>query len=155
MMLLRAARVAFTFVMMNYAAVAGLFCAAARPRGVEIAMERLVFGYGTSRHEGETPDDFALEGGRRIGETALPAPRIRRGRLVLPRILGGFRLQAEGPHDAEPRDWAFIGLMVFTALLFFRPQDHLPAAAGRCTLPSCRALGRARLRWSSAAWAAA
>jgi hypothetical protein len=25
------------------------------------------------------------------------------------------------------RDWAFLGLMAFTALLFFRPQDQLPA----------------------------
>ena len=33
--------------MMNYAAVAGLFALRPRPEGVEVAMERLVFGYGT------------------------------------------------------------------------------------------------------------
>jgi len=26
----------------------------------------------------------------------------------------------------EPRDWAFLGLMAFTAVLFFRPQDMVP-----------------------------
>jgi putative inorganic carbon (hco3(-)) transporter len=29
----------------------------------------------------------------------------------------------------EPRDWAFIGLMAFTTVLFFRPQDMLPFLA--------------------------
>jgi hypothetical protein len=36
----------------------------------------------------------------------------------------------ERPHPRrEPRDWAFTGLIAFTALLFFRPQDMLPALA--------------------------
>ncbi len=62
-------------------------------------MERLVFGYGTSRHQGEAPeraDTF---------EQAPAAPPVARAR------------------QGEPRDWAFIGLVAFTALLFFRPQD--------------------------------
>ena len=48
----KAARVAFTFVMMNYAAVAGLFAAARGQPGLEVGtrgMERLTFNIGPSR----------------------------------------------------------------------------------------------------------
>jgi O-antigen ligase len=72
--------------------------------------ERLVFGYGTSAGDGP-----AARGPRtQPADTAVPAP----GR-------------------PERRDWAFLGLFVFTALLYFRPQDtirplialHLPELA--------------------------
>jgi O-antigen ligase len=65
-------------------------------------MERLVFGYGTGGHHGETP--------RRgePSEAAAGAPP---------------RDAAAAAAPAERRDWAFLGLMAFTALLFLRPQD--------------------------------
>jgi len=37
--------------------------------------------------------------------------------------------EAETACASERRDWAFLGLLTFTALLFFRPQDMLPALA--------------------------
>src|SRR5687767_889872 len=40
----------------------------------------------------------------------------------------------------ERRDWAFFGLLAFTGLLFFRPQDMLPAL-GRLHLAELAALG--------------
>ena len=65
----RASRVAFTFAMMNYAAVAGLVAARARPAGLALSMERLTFGTatpGTSvRHE---------------------VPEVRLERAALPRV---------------------------------------------------------------------
>lgn len=73
--------------------------------------ERLVFGYGTSGHGGEAPSRAAArpvkdtQAEAAIDEPAAAAPRAR-------------------------RDWAFIGLMVFTALLFFRPQDQWPSLNG-------------------------
>lgn len=67
--------------------------------------ERLVFGYGTSRHGGETPP--------RDDPPTRPAPP--RAEVVA--------------RDMAPsrRDWAFMGLLAFTALLFFRPQDQFLA----------------------------
>jgi O-antigen ligase len=38
--------------------------------------------------------------------------------------------RASGTAAGERRDWAFIGLMTFTAVLFFRPQDTIPALDG-------------------------
>jgi putative inorganic carbon (HCO3(-)) transporter len=69
-------------------------------------VERLVFGYGTSRHQGEAPAPAAA-----LSAAALaPAP------------------EPAAPHTevaarAERLDWAYLGLLAFTALLFFRPQD--------------------------------
>jgi O-antigen ligase len=65
-------------------------------------MERLVFGYGTGGHHGETP-------GR--GEPS-EAPAVATPHPA-----------AAAVAPAESRDWAFLGLMAFTALLFLRPQD--------------------------------
>ena len=68
--------------------------------------ERLTFGYGTSRHGGDAPS--------RDGEPPPPPPAS----------------PAEGAvHFAEParRDWGYVGLLAFTAVLFFRPQDQIPA----------------------------
>lgn len=61
--------------------------------------ERLVFGYGI-KEKAPLP----------VADSPLPAPNplgVRRPR--------------------EKTDWAFVGLMLFTALLYFRPQDTIPA----------------------------
>jgi putative inorganic carbon (hco3(-)) transporter len=70
--------------------------------------ERLAFGYGTSRQGGEAPSR---------GEAPAPPPPT-----------GGARA-AVLPAAPERREWAFIGLLAFTALLFFRPQDQFTALA--------------------------
>jgi O-antigen ligase len=67
-------------------------------------VERLVFGYGTSRHQTEAP--------------ARPT-RFEQG--VAPQA--PVAVAAKSTPRVEARDWAFLGLMVFTGLLFFRPQD--------------------------------
>lgn len=66
-------------------------------------MERLVFGYGNRTPEG----------------MASPRPVIA--------------APAAAPVDVQPaapvkerRDWAFVGLLAFTAVLYFRPQDQIP-----------------------------
>ena len=64
-------------------------------------MERLVFRYGTSGHGGEAPP---------------PAPRPAAAESPEPPA-------SAGAAEPDRRDWAFTGLMMFTALLFFRPQD--------------------------------
>lgn len=40
-----------------------------------------------------------------------------------------FRRKTRGDTPAEPRDWAFTWLLVFTGVLFFRPQDVFPPLA--------------------------
>jgi O-antigen ligase len=73
--------------------------------------ERLAFGYGNSGRAGDTPRHNRIEASRlRAAPAASAAPKTRRGRST----------------DAKA-DAAFIGLMVFTALLFFRPQDQIRA----------------------------
>jgi putative inorganic carbon (hco3(-)) transporter len=69
-------------------------------------VERLVFGYGTTRHQGEAPERAAAPDP--AADAALPAPAA---------------IESATSRSGERRDWAFIGLMVFTGLLFFRPQD--------------------------------
>lgn len=66
--------------------------------------ERLVFGYGTSGHGGGAPS----RGGVRLSREEPPAKDV----------------EPAEPAVRERRDWAFTGLLVFTALLFFRPQDQ-------------------------------
>lgn len=70
-------------------------------------MERLVFGYGTGGHNGEAPkaDGFRPKAATPVGKE----------------VASAFSRKDE----REPRDWAFLGLMAFTALLFFRPQDFV------------------------------
>jgi O-antigen ligase len=72
--------------------------------------ERLVFNYGTSGHDGSAP---ARDGNARDAVEAAPAAPIARPEAPVTR-----------PRTAR-RDWAFIGLMAFTAMLYLRPQDHL------------------------------
>jgi putative inorganic carbon (hco3(-)) transporter len=69
--------------------------------------ERLVFGFGTSGRRSDTRARAAAEPVRMQTLAAPPAAPAR----------GSKR---------EPSDWAFTGLMAFTALLFLRPQDHFP-----------------------------
>lgn len=64
--------------------------------------ERLAFGYGTERHEATAPPRAPVE-------AAAPAP---------------VAAAAELPRE-EKRDWAYLGLLTFTALLYFRPQDEI------------------------------
>ena len=72
--------------------------------------ERLAFGYGTSGHSGDAP-------ARRLSLQSDPAfPGSTSPSVTTP-----------APPRSERADWAFIGLMVFTGLLFFRPQDQIPA----------------------------
>lgn len=71
--------------------------------------ERLAFGYGTTGHDGETPR-------REPSSAALTSPPVEG--------------QNGDPTPFVPRtdrtDWAFIGLLTFTALLFLRPQEQIP-----------------------------
>lgn len=70
--------------------------------------ERLTFNCGTTRHAGNAPAPAA----------AAPPPE------TAPSAMPAFQ-----PPRREPLDWAFLGLMAFTALLFFRPQDVFPPLA--------------------------
>ena len=68
--------------------------------------ERLAFGYGTSGHGGDAP------------ATRRSAPTRAEGRTEV--------AMANVPMMRERRELAYTGLLAFTALLFFRPQDQLP-----------------------------
>jgi O-antigen ligase len=71
-------------------------------------MERLVFGYGTSRNS--APSEVV----RLNAETRKAEAAPEHSALVQPQAAA----------DADNRtDWPYLGLMVFTAMLFFRPQD--------------------------------
>jgi O-antigen ligase len=67
-------------------------------------MERLVFGYGASTGSGQAP-----------------AADTRSGRG--PGSGSHDDLTPAEPVESNKTDWAFIGLMTFTAVLYFRPQD--------------------------------
>src|SRR4051812_29534018 len=93
--------------------------------------ERLAFGYGSSGNKGATsarssgPDDGARPDSRRPAEPSLEEPpRTRR---------------SAARTDDKP-DVAFMGLMLFTALLFFRPQDQI-RALGHLHLAELSAVG--------------
>jgi putative inorganic carbon (HCO3(-)) transporter len=73
--------------------------------------ERLVFGYGTSGHMGEAPARRSLR--------SSPGPTPEGSAAVLKRPA------ARG----ERADWAYIGLLAFTAVLFLRPQEQIRALA--------------------------
>jgi len=71
-------------------------------------VERLTFTYGASRHQGEAPERAdTFDPAPPAAADAPPVSAVGKGRA----------------HAAEPRDLAFLGLMAFTGLLFFRPQD--------------------------------
>jgi O-antigen ligase len=67
--------------------------------------ERLVFGYGTSRHTGVAPE-------------RAPAPAEG------PPILSSHE-PAGVVARRDGQEGAFVGLLVFTAVLYLRPQDHI------------------------------
>lgn len=68
--------------------------------------ERLVFGYGTARNRREAPSRAPLAQAPKAADAA-PAPLLE--------------------EEKETRtDWAFFGLLAFTAVLYFRPQDQIP-----------------------------
>ncbi len=87
--------------------------------------ERLTFGYGTSGYLGDTP---ARNGA--VAELSLqPSPVAAMDEPRTP------------PSAASDKpDGAFLGLMIFTALLFLRPQDSFPAL-GALHLAELSALG--------------
>lgn len=64
--------------------------------------ERLVFGYGTGR--GEAPRRAVVQHFAPVADAGA-APSLP---------------------AKERRDWAFLGLLAFTAALYFRPQDQIP-----------------------------
>ena len=71
--------------------------------------ERLAFGYRTAGHDGEAPRHEPVSATAAVGagepSTAEPVPF---------------------PPRPDRRDWAFIGLLTFTGLLFLRPQEQIP-----------------------------
>jgi putative inorganic carbon (HCO3(-)) transporter len=75
-------------------------------------MERLVFGYGTNNKP--TPSEVS-----RLNPDAGSAGAAARD--------AGHEAASALPKAAtaaeDRRDWAYLGLMIFTAVLFFRPQD--------------------------------
>ena len=71
-------------------------------------MERLAFGHG------------AVPGRREVPEVRIE-PRQPLERDIPPIVAD--------PLPGESSDWAFFGLLGFTAVLFFRPQDQLPFLA--------------------------
>jgi len=70
--------------------------------------ERLTFSYGTSKQGGET-----------LARDAGPARAAAMDAVTVP----ATSPEESSTSSAPKRDWAFVGLMMFTALLFFRPQD--------------------------------
>jgi O-antigen ligase len=70
--------------------------------------ERLAFGYGTTGNAGHAPARGSVRPDRAVHEPAA-APT------------------APGRAGREQFDWAFFGLLAFTAVLFLRPQDQLTA----------------------------
>ena len=80
--------------------------------------ERLAFGYGTSGHGGEAPS-------RAVARPELPDV-VESGLVSVP-IEVSAPLARKRPARSERRDLAFTGLLAFTALLFFRPQEQISA----------------------------
>ena len=78
--------------------------------------ERLTFGYGVGR-TGDGP----------VRRDVSPASALRGSPEAPPRA---FEESAEPRRTRRARtDWAYLGVLVFTGLLYFRPQDILPALA--------------------------
>ncbi len=71
-------------------------------------MERLAWGHG------------AVPGRREVPEVRFETRELRESEM--PSIV-------TDPLPGESSDWAFFGLVAFTAVLFFRPQDQIPALA--------------------------
>ena len=83
-------------------------------------MERLAFGAGRR--------EVAASGMRAGGPPSLqPSTAASPGRAAPEEPRGSTRRNRAAP--AEPRDWAFTWLLVFTGVLFLRPQDVFPPLA--------------------------
>ena len=74
-------------------------------------MERLTFNVSSGRGQRR------LTVGRPAGAAA-PAPRVSRYAAARKRVVAAIR---------ERYDWDYVWMIAFTAVLFFRPQDHIPA----------------------------
>jgi O-antigen ligase len=70
--------------------------------------ERLAFGYGTTGHDGQAP-------ARADVVAATSATEAHTSTVDLRQLL-----------RRERSDWAFTGLLAFTAILFLRPQEQFP-----------------------------
>lgn len=70
--------------------------------------ERLAFSIGGSGRGSEILAHDATDRAARVEATRVQAPA------------------ATVPAKTERRDWAFLGLLAFTGVLYFRPQDQLP-----------------------------
>lgn len=87
--------------------------------------ERLAFGYGTA----------GLAGGSAARVADRPATRDPN-----PQALASS--PEVWPAEREPRrDWAFLGLLAFTAVLYFRPQDQIPGLSALPLAEMTAALG--------------
>ena len=74
-------------------------------------MERLTFNVGSSR----------------TGPLVVSGRQTPRGSQVVPAAAGVARLKQRIAVARERYDWDYLWMLAFTALLFFRPQDHLAA----------------------------
>jgi O-antigen ligase len=80
-----------------------------------IARERLAFNYGPGTVPGRRAIDEAIAAG--------PKPTFATAAY------------------AEPRDWGYAGLLAFTAVLLFRPQEQIPALAPLHLAEVCAIIG--------------
>jgi O-antigen ligase len=86
--------------------------------------ERLAFGYGTS--------------GRAAGDVLPPRLVARETRVAPPHA---DEQTGETPVRETRRDWAFLGLLAFTAVLYFRPQDQIPGMSAIPFAELCAIVG--------------
>jgi O-antigen ligase len=75
-------------------------------------MEKLVFGYGTNKHTAQAEVVRLSAGAGNAGAAGRDANR--EAASALPKSAAA---------EENRRDWAYLGLMIFTAVLFCRPQD--------------------------------
>lgn len=80
--------------------------------------ERLTFGYGTSRDAVSARGDAQHRDAQHQDLDHREMPE-HTADASAPETVPGAR------HRAPRRDWAFLGLLVFTGILYFRPQDTL------------------------------
>ena len=103
----RLARVAYAFVAMNYEAVAGALRRGDAATDLAVTMERLTFNVSPARVLRR------LSVGSRV---AAAPPRPSRVATAKHRLAATVR---------ERYDWDYLWMIAFTAVLFFRPQDHV------------------------------
>ena len=89
-------------------------------------MERLTFNIGSSRG-GPLVVAGRVADRQKASKTPVPAPS--------PRVRARRR-----PRSRERYDWDYLWMLAFTALLFFRPQDHIPGL-GALHLAELTAIG--------------